>query len=141
MHQIVGGEDRSGLGLELCHVRLYLEVLCPAGHGIGHTRGPSLYADVEVEDPADHDGPQSDLASLQTEVEHVLNVAPRFDAVVWLEGAAHGLADLQQLELERGYDVCLETAGKSTVRLSNITERFHEKLSNFRISTKEESRV
>ena len=47
----------------------------------------------------------------------------------------------KQLELERGYDVCLETAGKSTFRLSNIKERFHEKLSNFRISTKEESRV
>ena len=65
------------------------------GPGVGQGRGPGLDANIEVDDPTDHDGAQSDDISLQAEVEHVLNVAPGLDAVVRLEGAAHGFADLQ----------------------------------------------
>ena len=99
MDEIVGGEYRSWLDLPVRAVRLNVEVLGPTGHGVSHSRGPSLDANIEVDDPADHDGAQSDNTSLQAEVEHVLNVAPGFDGVVRLEGAAHGFANLQQLQL------------------------------------------
>ena len=95
MDQIVRSEDGCWLNLPVGAVSLDVEVLGAAGHGVGHCRGPGLDANIEVDDPADHDGPQSDDTSLQAEVEHVLNVAPRLDAVVRLEGAAHGFTNLQ----------------------------------------------
>ena len=99
MDEIVRSEYRCWLDLPVRAVRLDVEVLSATGHGVGHGGRPSLDANIEVDDPADHDGAQPDHTSLQAEVEHVLNVAPGFDAVVRLEGAAHGFANLQQLQL------------------------------------------
>ena len=74
----------------------------PGGHRVGEGRGPGLDADVEVKNSAGQDGGHPDDAALETEVEHVLDVAFGFHAIIIFKRASHGLADLQQLHLDVG---------------------------------------
>ena len=81
---------------------IYHILSLPGGNRVGKGRGPGLDADIEVENSAGQDGGHLDDAALETEVEHVLDVAFGFHAIIILKRASHGLADLKQLHLDVG---------------------------------------